>query len=146
MKGIPILLFSILLLPAFSQTTTVVPFDGGLPSPPTQCGDTWSENGVPMSAISISTGCTVGLFGGDLGLAPARVYLDLSGFDLVTKIVINFEDNCAIGCSKAEVLMNGNVVEMFANTTVNNPEAFVFNNTGMVDVDTVWVQSSEGFF
>jgi hypothetical protein len=133
--------FSIAILSA----QTVISFNNPMPAAPVNCNDSWSESGVQQELVPIppSSTCSFDYSGGDLWLFPAKLRLFLSTFSNITTIEIDLIDWCDQGCTVVNFLDSNMVVAMVSNDSINTAETIVFNNTSMINIDEMTIQSFE---
>ena len=130
--------------PPVIQCCVNIPFDLIPPESPTSCNDQWEESYVPQQVVSGTFGCNFDYSGGVMWLYGANLVVDLKDFYAITRIEIDVNDQCGIGCTTAEVMENGISVGSFSNADIG-PTTFTFLNTNQDIVDTVIIGSEQGY-
>ncbi len=134
-----------LSLSMHAQTIVTISFDD--PSMmPTTCFTIFTEEGIPQQLINNGNSCSFDYYGGQLGLFPATLSVDLSSLGSVAQVEVDINDFCGSGCSEAALLDNGNVVLSTSNTMVGSPETLQLDNLGLMAVDELQLSSFEAFF
>ncbi len=132
----------------FAQSPIVLSFDD--PSMvPTDCNIVFSEEGVSQQFLDVNGTCSFFYEtsnGGEIGLAPAVLSVDLTGLGIIDKIEVDQTDFCGTGCSEVTLLNNGGIILSVENTVVGNLETLILNNTAAAAVDELTLISFEGFF
>lgn len=120
---------------AFAAQITIT-FMGAVPSGPTgTCGQSWTENGVPLTIINApgygGSTCNVTYAGGNLILREgSALSVDLTNLGIVNAITTNFISNCGTGCLAMIMESNGTTQFSASNTTSNQAESrIVYNPT-----------------
>jgi len=121
---------------AFAAQITIT-FSNPIPAGPTgTCGQSWTENGVPLTIVNApgygGSTCNVTYAGGNLILQEgSALSVDLAGLGLVNAITTNFISNCGISCLGMVMLSNGTTQFSVNNTTSNQAESkTVYNSAG----------------
>ncbi len=122
-------------------------------SPAANCGDTWTVSGVVLSFVPTESedcdggtgACFFDTSAGEVGMAPARLNLDLSGVaGAVTSAEVDVQDFCGSGCTRAFLYDDATEVDMAGNT-VTGPSETLALDAGGGPVDRLAVSSCEGF-
>lgn len=146
----PLLLVAVLLAgPVLAQEVLEITFNE---VPATTCDEVWTQSGV---AIQVTTTTSEDCDGGGncsfiewdenggVGMAPARLALDLGESYLIFSVEIDIQDFCGIGCTRAFLYNNGVQVGSTANATRGAVETLVVSPVGNF-ADSIAVSSCEG--
>ena len=109
----------------------------------TECGEVIEINDVLVSAVETTAedcapgACFFESFNGGIGVAPARILFDITAFidsdSNAEEIVIRYEDHCGVGCTKAFVYDENNmVIASLENTVVNEEAEFRFEGRDLL--------------
>jgi hypothetical protein len=144
-----VLVIVLLAVPAVAQETLEITFNE---VPATACDEVWTQSGV---AIQVTTTTSEDCDGGGncsfiewdenggVGMAPARLSLDLGESYLIYSVEIDIQDFCGSGCTRAFLYNGGVQVGSTANTTVGAVETLVVAPAGNF-ADSIAVSSCEG--
>jgi len=144
------LMFMVLLLlaaPAFAQVVTVIHLND---IPDVACGEAWVQDGVDMHfATTTKEDCDGGgscNFGHDSSgawLFPARLVADFGQSYEVTRVEIDIEDGCGVGCTKAFLYHAGSLVA-YAENSDTGTQTLILQPPSKVPADALAVSSCEG--
>jgi len=129
-----------------NEEKLVINFDEANPAFPSNCGDTWIEEGVPMQIANVPelNTCSFFVSPNSFALAQGRVTLDLSNLGIINQIAIDIIDNCSFDCTTAAMFTSGDqLVDSAGNQTFDN-ETLVLTNPQQLLVDYMYFQSFEG--
>jgi len=125
----------------------IIKFEQPPTNEPTNCGDSWIESEVNMTINTIPdiTNCVFYLKDSQFTAAPAQLILDLSTLGEIHQVEIDINDFCAIGCTRALLANQSEVVSEATNQTFLS-ETLTLTNTNDQSIDKLQVQSREAFF
>jgi len=153
-------------------TQLVISFNEANPAFPTNCEDSWMEEGVSLQIddFSAQTNCNFSFSNGILYAASSILSADLSGLGFINQIEVDIRPNCAdlavrqneenqlsnlseqvterqdvslFACMQADFFAGLNLVASAANTNAIT-ETLLFENINNLPVDNIKVQSFEG--
>lgn len=139
-----------LALPALGEEVLEVTFND---IPTTACDDIWVQSGVNIEVTSTTAedcdgggNCSWIVWNedGGVGMAPARLTLDLVESYQIYRVEFDIIDYCGTGCTRAFLYNNGVQVGSTANTTSGIEETMVVVPLAGGMVDSIAISSCEG--
>lgn len=123
---------------AFAEQVTVT-FMNPVPSGPTgTCGQSWSENGIPLKIINAAgyggPVCNVTYGGGNLILQEgSALSIDLSSLGIINSVKTQFVCNCSGSCLGMWLRSGGSTLLQTSNSLSGQLESkTVFNSSGLL--------------
>jgi len=129
-----------------NEEKVVINFDEADPAFPTNCGDTWIEDGVSMQITNVPelNSCTFFMSPNSFAMAQGRVTLDLSNLGIINQVEVDVIDNCSFDCTTAAIFTTGDqLVDKAGNQTFDN-ETVILTNPQQLPIDYMYFQSFEG--